>query len=162
MSTLGIAGSGQSEKKAAPLRIGLVVLDVGETIVALHIPTVARILEYPQLIHFPRPRPHVAGMLRIDEGLIPVFDVAPLVRAQGHRSHRFLVLVQDKDVTFGFGVNAVESVIQIRADRIRYPRLGEIPVDRDILRGLWSHAAGRTGLILNGAAIYTKIVETAA
>jgi chemotaxis signal transduction protein len=142
----------------AIMMVGLVLTHVNDIRLAVHIPNVVRVYDSMMAVHYPRPRPALLSMARIDEGLIPLIDLSVAFGLGPTHAKNFFVLVQDKEIVFAFPVERVESVVQLRADRIRYPRPGEVRLDRDFLRGYWRANNQRNGYILNPATVYRRII----
>lgn len=146
----------------AVLMVGLVQCQVNDLTFGVHIPNVARVFDSLHVVDFPRPRPSLLSLARVDVGLIPVIDLSAAFGLGPTRDRSLFVLAEDKEFVFAFPVGLVESVIQMRADRIRYPRAGEVRLDRDLLRGYWRVSGQRNGYILNCAAVYRRVLGDAA
>lgn len=158
MASMAGLKSSAEPAQAALQRVGLVVCEVGQFILGAHIPNVARVVHMPQLVEFPRPRPGVVALARVEAGLVPVIDVSHALGGGPTQGAKFLVLVEDKDASFGFPANAIESVLQIRADRIYFPRVGEVSVNHELLRGYWKFSARRNGYIVSCHRLHERLI----
>jgi chemotaxis signal transduction protein len=155
--TISMAGS-SAAGRAALQRVGLVVCEVSKTVVGIHIPNVARVLDTPPLLYFPRPRSKIVALARVEAGLVPVLDMGLVLGAGKTENPKFMVLVEDKEAIFGFLAERIESVLQIRADRVHFPRVGDVAVDPELLRGYWKFSARRNGYIIHASRLYRKVV----
>jgi len=142
--------------------MGLVVADVGRFIVGVPIHSVAHILIPPQRIPIPRPRPGILGLFLYENQLLPIIDLRQRLEGRSTGESPYCMIVREKDITFAFPIGYIESISQIPAQRIRYPRHEEIAVDKKYVRGFWDFAARRHGYIINCSAVYTDLfAETA-
>jgi chemotaxis signal transduction protein len=159
MTPLSSTASGSKRQdRGAFQRVGLVVCEVSKTVVGIHIPNVARVMDMPPLLHFPRPRPKILALARVDAGLVPVLDMGLVLGAEPTANPRYMILVEDKSAMFGFPAERIESVLHIRADRVHFPRVGDVAVDPELLRGYWKFSARRNGYIIHVPRLYRKVI----
>jgi purine-binding chemotaxis protein CheW len=114
---------------------------------AIPILALREIVKVPPLTEVPRTASHVLGVMNLRGEMLPVFDLKPklgLGRAptQGGMADvaalpklaRILV-IRDESGDAGLLVDAVQSVVRLRASAIEMPPPG-LPVDRDCVVGI--------------------------
>lgn len=120
---------------AAGERIPLLLFKVGGVTLAIPVRSVRRVLSYRPPIAVPLPRPGTLGLLLETEGMIPVMDLAGLLR-RNETDPTMLIVCDGEDFPIAFPVHEVVSMPSLTLSDFVHPGFVDVSVPARYVRAV--------------------------